>query len=79
MVTNALVPNVIIVDGQLVGAWKRVLTKTDVVVRLRFSVRVTEAEARRVGTAAKRYARYLERPLELEVERVAGRRVGTGA
>lgn len=73
MVTNALVPNVIIVDGQLVGVWKRELAKNHVGVRLRYSVRITDAEARRVGKAAERYARYLELPLALEVETSAGR------
>jgi len=73
MVTNALVPNVIIADGQLVGVWKRVLTKSAVVVSLRFSVRITDAEERRVRKAAERYAGYLELPLELDVEKVARR------
>jgi hypothetical protein len=72
MVTSALVPNVIIVDGQLVGAWKRELGKKAVIVRLRFSVRITESEGRRVAAAAERYARYLELPLELEVEKASG-------
>ena len=65
MVTNALVPHVIVVDGQLVGTWKRTLTRDGVAVTLRYLTRVSEPERRRVVRAARAFGEYLERPLEL--------------
>lgn len=65
MVTSALVPHVIVVDGQLVGTWKRTLTGAGVTVTLRYLTRVTEPERRRVVKAARAFGDYLERPLEL--------------
>jgi hypothetical protein len=59
MVTNALVPHIMIVDGQLVGTWKREVVKDTVVVAIRQLTRLTRLEQDRVAAAAERYARFL--------------------
>ena len=66
---SALIPHVIVVDGQLVGVWKRAFEKNSVRVSLRYQARVTADEARRVRKAADAYGRFLELPVEIEEER----------
>src|SRR5690242_15221309 len=46
---DARIANVIFVDGQLVGGWKRVLEKNAVVVKLELACSLSAAENRRVG------------------------------
>jgi hypothetical protein len=52
--------NVIILDGQLVGGWKRILRKN--VVRMEFTpiVDLTKAQARAVDQAASQYSEFLQ-------------------
>lgn len=69
MVTNALVPHVIIVNGELVGTWKRLVEKGRVVVTAQYQTPLAEAETRRVAAAAERFSRYLGLELELQVVR----------
>lgn len=71
MVTNALVPHVIIVDGELVGTWKRDVEKERVVVRLRYQTGLTEVEVRRIAAAAAQFSRYLGLDLAIETERMS--------
>jgi hypothetical protein len=56
---NALIPHVVIVDGQLVGAWKRFLEKTSVIVELRPFAPLTSAETRRIAEQAHRFGEFL--------------------
>jgi winged helix DNA-binding protein len=63
-VSDAPFPHVVVVDGQIVGGWKRTLTKDSVTIELRVLARLTAAENRAVATAARRYAEFLGRSLE---------------
>jgi len=56
---NALIGNVIVVDGQLVGAWARRIEKAAVVVELEPLTRVTAAEERAIRSAAAAYGAFL--------------------
>jgi winged helix DNA-binding protein len=49
---NALVPKVIIVDGQLVGTWRRIGGANTMVVELRPRARLATAEKRHIASAA---------------------------
>ncbi|HET6617774.1 MAG TPA: crosslink repair DNA glycosylase YcaQ family protein, partial [Gemmatimonadota bacterium] len=60
---NALT-SVIVVDGQIVGTWRRVLGPKSVRVETRFFERPARASERAVGAETRRYAAFLERPLE---------------
>jgi hypothetical protein len=62
---DALTAHVIVVDGQLVGGWKRTLTKKAVVVELSLLTRLTESEERAVAAAAEAYGNFLKLPVEL--------------
>lgn len=64
---NALLNHVIVVDGQLVGGWKRVLEKGRVVVEIDLAARLTATEKRRVAAAADRFGAFLGLPAHLEV------------
>ena len=61
---NGLIGNVIVVDGQLVGGWKRTLAKNGVVVDLVLSTPLTGAEQRSVDLAAKAYGDFLGLPVK---------------
>jgi hypothetical protein len=56
---DALIAHVVVIDGQLVGGWKRTLTKDSVLVELRLLTQVSDAEQRAVEAAARRHAEFL--------------------
>jgi winged helix DNA-binding protein len=62
---DAVTAHVVVVDGQLVGGWKRTLEKTKVVVQLNLLAHLTAAEERAVASAAEAYGRFLGLPVEL--------------
>ena len=61
----ALLPHVVIVDGQVVGGWKRALSKTTVVVELSLVAGLRTTERKAVVAAARSFGRFLELPVEL--------------
>jgi hypothetical protein len=69
---NALIGNVIVVDGQLVGGWARTLTRESVVVDLKPLAHLSSAEERAVAAAADAYGEFLALPVSLR-RRSAGR------
>jgi hypothetical protein len=56
---------IVVIDGQIVGAWKRTLRKNAVIVETNLFRRLTETENRAVTAAAKRYGKFLELPVVL--------------
>lgn len=58
---NALIPHVIVVNGELVGIWRRTLEKDRVVVMLDFHTTLTRRELDLVTAEARRFGRFLER------------------
>ena len=56
---NALIGNVVVVDGQLVGAWARRMEKECVVVELNLMTPLTTLEARAVRSAVEAYGAFL--------------------
>jgi hypothetical protein len=62
---DAVTAHVVVLDGQLVGGWKRKLTKNAVVVELTLLTRLTDAENQAVAAAAEAYGTFLELPVEL--------------
>ena len=65
MVSDALRAHVVVVDGQLVGGWKRTVTKAAVVVELTLLVGLSKPERQAVVAAAQALGDFLELPLEL--------------
>lgn len=61
---NALL-YVVIVDGQIVGTWKRTLKKDAVIVEFNIFSVLTQVEAQAVAQAAQRYGDFLELPVVL--------------
>lgn len=51
--------NLIVMDGLLVGSWKRTLSKSEVFVETNFNIPLTKAEQRAVATAAGRFSAFL--------------------
>lgn len=52
---------VIVVEGQIVGTWRRTLRKDAVVIETNLFTRLTKAENRAVATAANQYGAFLQR------------------
>jgi hypothetical protein len=63
--SNALSAHIIVLDGQVVGGWKRTLKKNAVVVELNLLAHLGKAEQRAVALAAQKYGAFLELPVEL--------------
>ena len=59
--------NVVIVDGQFVGTWKRSIKRDAVVVEMSFLTRLTRGERKSVASAAETYGAFLELPVELSI------------
>ena len=64
---NALIPHVIVVNGELVGIWRRVLEKDRVVVMLEPHTALTRREVDRVTAEARRFGRFLDRPVDVQL------------
>lgn len=71
---DALTTHVVVVDGQLVGGWKRTVTTKAVVLELSLLTRLAKLEERAVGAAADAYGRFLQLPVELRGLRSASMR-----
>jgi hypothetical protein len=59
---NALTGHVVVVDGQIVGGWKRTFDKKTIRVDLSIQARLTGAEEKRVAAAASRFGEFLGVP-----------------
>jgi hypothetical protein len=59
------IPHVVIVDGQLVGGWKRTVGARRAAVELAPATTLTKAERRAVAAAAERYGHFLGVPTEI--------------
>jgi hypothetical protein len=62
---NALIPHVIVVDGEIVGIWRRAFEKARVLVSLKPLTPLTRAETTRVTAEAHRFGRYLGLPVDV--------------
>ena len=63
---SAFLAHVIVLDGQLVGGWKRTLKKNAVQVEMTLVIDLTKAQERAVEEAASRYGEFLQ----LRVQRI---------
>jgi len=62
---DARIANVVFVDGQLVGGWKRSLDKKRIVVDIVLWCRLTAAEKGRVAAAGEAFRRFVAAPCEI--------------
>jgi hypothetical protein len=60
----ALVANIIILDGQVVGGWRRTLNKDSVTVEANLIAKLTRGEEQVVRAAAERFGKFLGLPVE---------------
>ena len=61
----AFIAHSIIIDGQIVGGWRRTLKKNAVVVEINLITNLTKTEKRAGVDAANRYGVFLDLPVEL--------------
>jgi hypothetical protein len=64
--TSALLGNLIVVNGQIVGGWRRTLAERGAVIELSSLIRLSEAERRAVESAVKKLSRFLALPVEIQ-------------
>jgi hypothetical protein len=57
---------IVVVDGRIVGTWKRRLTAREVVVRLRCFVELSEAQRDALAAAVERFGAFLGLPVRVE-------------
>ena len=62
---DARIANVVFVDGQLVGGWKRTFDKKRIVVDIVLWCRLNAAEKRRVAGAGEAFSRFVDAPCEI--------------
>jgi len=62
---DARISNVVFVDGQLVGGWKRTIDKKRIIVDIVLWCRLTAAEKERVAAAGEAFSRFLDAPCEI--------------
>jgi len=63
--TDALSGHILFVNGQIVGGWKRTLVGGTVIIKPNLLTRLSEAERRGVGMAARKFGRFLGLPVEI--------------
>ena len=61
----ALIAHVIILDGQIVGGWRRTLNKDHVLVETSLITKLGKAEKGYIADATERFGRFLELPVSL--------------
>ena len=61
----ALIAHVIILNGQVVGGWRRTLNKNDVLVETKLFAKLDKAEKQLIAEAAERFGKFLELPVSL--------------
>ncbi len=63
--TSALSGHSLIVNGQIVGGWRRTLVGRSVVIEPTPLIRLSDAERRAVGVAARKFGRFLDLPARI--------------
>jgi hypothetical protein len=56
---------ILVIDGQIVGTWKRTLGKDTVTITINYASRPTRAQVQAVAAAAQRYGEFLQRSVVL--------------
>jgi len=57
--------HIVILDGQVIGGWRRIITEKAVIIELNLIINLTNAEERAVAVAADRYGDFLGLPIDL--------------
>lgn len=68
----ALNAHIVIVDGQIVGGWRRTLKKDAVLIEMQLIAHLAEAEHEAIVEAADRYGEFLGLPAELLIQTPKG-------
>jgi hypothetical protein len=60
---GGMVNGAVVVDGKMVGGWKRVLKSSGVIVSVKCFERITDAQSQGIKAAIDRYAKFLDLPI----------------
>jgi hypothetical protein len=60
--TSALSGNALVINGQIIGGWRRTLVARNVVIEPKPLTRLSEGERRAVGVAARKFGRFIGLP-----------------
>jgi len=63
----SLIAHIIILDGQIVGGWRRTIKKDVVLIKLNLITKLTKAENQAVIAATEQYGKFLGLPAELVI------------
>ena len=68
---TVLTPHVAVIDGQIVGAWKRTIAPSELVIEMRLVVKASASERKALERASRDYARFLGLTAKLRATEVA--------
>lgn len=64
---NVLFNHTIVLDGQVIGTWKRTIKKDSVLLTPNLFTTLNETETRALAASANRYSAFLEMPLSIDI------------
>jgi hypothetical protein len=62
----SLIAHIVIVDGQVVGGWRRTIKKDAIIIELKLFTKLTKAEKQAVSEAIERYGKFVSLPTKVE-------------
>jgi hypothetical protein len=62
----SLIAHIVIIDGQVVGGWRRTIKKDTIIIELKLFTKLTKAEKQAVSEAIERYGRFVSLPTKVE-------------
>jgi hypothetical protein len=62
---DALAAHIVVLDGRIVGGWRRTVTRHEIAITTRLLVRLDKTEQAALQEAAKRYGRFMKRPVRI--------------
>jgi hypothetical protein len=63
--STSRIAHMIIIDGQIVGGWRRIIKKDAVVVEFNLITDLTKTEKQAIADTAKGYGKFLDLPVDL--------------
>jgi hypothetical protein len=62
---DAFMAHIIVLNGQVVGGWRRVMQKNEIIITTKLLVKLDKVEQYALQLAAERYSRFLGLPVRL--------------
>jgi hypothetical protein len=64
--SSALIAHIVVLDGQVIGGWRRTISRTGIAITTHLLVELAEVEQAALAAAAADYGRFMGKPVSLE-------------